>query len=264
MNKIALASLVTLCASLALAHDTWVQTNTNIVRVGDAVHVDLMLGNHGNDHRDFKLAGKVDPAAITLAVIAPDGKAHDLKPTLADLGYAPKEGYWTTKFVADRPGLYTIAQTSDAVVTYAPTRSIKSGKAYFVASKSLDTVPVNNPGFDKPLGHALELVPLTNPVTPMGPGTPLKVKLVYKGKPLADERVSFIPRGQNLKEGFDEQFERKTDKDGVATFEPKDANYYLVVAHRAEDKEGGANYTSTKYSATMSLFVPAVCPCCGE
>ena len=264
MKKLTTAAVVALCASLALAHDTWVQTNTNIVRVGDAIHVDLMLGNHGNDHRDFKLAGKVDPAAITLSVIAPDGKTHDLKPALADLGYAPKEGYWTTKFVADKPGLYTIAQTSDAVVTYAPTRSVKSGKGYFVASKSLDTVPVDNPGFDKPLGHALELVPLTNPVTPMGPGTLLKVKLIYKGKPLADEKVSFIPRGQTLKEGFDDRFERKTDKDGVATFEPKEANYYLLVAHRADDKAAGEGYTSTKYSATMSLFVPAICPCCGE
>jgi len=264
MKKITIATLLALCTSLAFAHDTWVQTNTNIVRVGDAVHVDLMLGNHGNDHRDFKLAGKVEPAAITLAVVAPDGKTHDLKPALADLGYAPKEGYWTTKFIADRAGLYTIAQTSDAVVTYAPTRSIKSGKAFFVASKTLDAVTEKNPGFDKPLGHALELVPLTNPVTPMGPGLPVKVKLLYKGKPLADEKVSFIPRGQTLKEGFDDQFDRKTDKDGVATFEPKDANYYLIVAHRAEDNEGGANYTSTKYSATMSLFVPAICPCCGE
>jgi uncharacterized GH25 family protein len=265
MKNLTIAAIaVALWASLAVAHDTWVQTNTNIVRVGDVVHVDLLLGNHGNEHRDFKLASKVDPANVTLTVTAPDGKVHDLKPSLADLGYAPKEGYWTTKFIADKPGLYTVAQTSDAVVSYAPTRSIKSGKTYFVASKSLDTVPEDNPGFDKPLGHALELVPLTNPVTPMGPGTPLKVKLLFKGKPVVDETISFIPRGQTLKEGFDERFERKTIQDGVATFEPKEANYYLIVAHRADDKEAGEGYTSTKYSATMSLYVPAICPCCGE
>ena len=153
---------------------------------------------------------------------------------------------------------------SDAVVSYAPTRSIKSGKAFVVASKSMDNVPENNPGFDKPLGHALELVPLTNPVTPMGPGTTLKVKLLFKGKPLANETISFIPRGQTLKEGFDDRFERKTDADVVATFEPKEANYYLIVAHRADETESGTGYTSTKYSATMSLYVPAICPCCGE
>ena len=76
--------------------------------------------------------------------------------------------------------------------------------------------------------------------------------------------VSFIPRGQTLKEGFDDRFERKTDETGTATFEPNDANYHLIVAHHADDKAAGEGYTSTKYSATISLFVPAICPCCGE
>src|SRR5262245_28413069 len=88
------------------AHDTWVQTNTNIIRVGDAVHVDLMLGNHGNDHRDFKLASKFDPDAGTLNVVWPDGKSIDLKAKLADLGYAPKEGFHSAKFATAKPGLY--------------------------------------------------------------------------------------------------------------------------------------------------------------
>src|SRR5215475_4223718 len=121
----AILSLI-LLTSVGLAHDSWVQTNANIVRPGDNVHIDLMLGNHGNDHRDFKLAGKLDLAGATLAVIAPDGKRFDLKDRLADLGYAPKEGYWTTRFTASQPGLYLVAHTSDKVVSYAPTRSIKS------------------------------------------------------------------------------------------------------------------------------------------
>jgi uncharacterized GH25 family protein len=251
-------------AGVAVAHDTWVQTNTNLVRVGDVVHVDLMLGNHGNDHRDFKLAGKPDLEKVTLAVIAPDGHTHDLKPTAVDLGLAPKEGYWTAKFRPSAPGMYVVAQASDAVVSYAPTRSIKSGKAMFVATKRLDAVPADNPGFDLALGHPLELVPKTNPVTPMGPGTTLKVQLLYKGKPLADHRVSFIPRGVTLAEGFDARYERKTDADGIASFEPPDANYYLVVAHHADDSAAGDRYTSTKYSAPLTVYVPAVCPCCGE
>src|SRR5688500_5999299 len=97
-----------LVASAALAHDTWVQTNTNIVRVGDAVHVDLMLGTHGNAHRDFKLAGKATLEGGTLAVIGPDGKSHDLSPSLIDQGYAPKEGYFTAMFQPDKAGLYMV------------------------------------------------------------------------------------------------------------------------------------------------------------
>jgi uncharacterized GH25 family protein len=254
--------LLSLC-SLALAHDTWIQTNTNLVRVGDAVSVDLMLGNHGNDHRDFKIAGKVDPEKVTLHVVAPDGSKRDLKPDLRDIGTAAKEGYYNAMVAADRAGLYSLVQTSDQVVAYAPTRSIKSAKAFFVASRSLDRPPTDNPGHDRVFGHALELVPLTNPVTPMGKGTPMKLKLLFKGSPLPDAKVSFIPRGVTLKEGYDARYERTTDADGIVVYEPAEANLYLIVAHHA-DSAAGDGYTSTKYSATVTLWVPAICACCGE
>ncbi|HEY7157766.1 MAG TPA: DUF4198 domain-containing protein [Gemmataceae bacterium] len=265
MTKYFLGILAALMLTAALsAHDTWVQTNTNIVRAGDNIHIDLMLGNHGNDHRDFKLAGKIDLEGCTLTIVAPDGKRYDLKDRLSDTGYTPKEGYWTTPFAAVKPGLYLVAHTSDKVVSYAPTRSVKSAKTYFVVSKGLDNVSRDNPGFDKPLGHALELVPQASPVTPMGPGTPIKVKLLYKGKPLAGARVSFIPRGVTLTEGFDARYERKTDERGLASFTPTEGNYYLVVAHHLEPKESGKKHQSTKYSATLTVLVPQVCPCCGE
>jgi uncharacterized GH25 family protein len=157
-----------------------------------------------------------------------------------------------------------VAHTHDKVVRYAPVRSVKSAKTCFVLSKSLDGVPRDNPGFDRVLGHALELVPEANPVTPMGPGTPIKVRLLYKGKPLAGARVSFIPRGTTLAEGFDKRYERKTDAKGRARFTPTEGNYYLVVAHHLEPKEAGKGYKSTKYSATLAVLVPQVCPCCGE
>lgn len=74
----------------ALAHDTWVQTNSSIVRTGDVVHIDLMLGNHGNEHRDFKIAGKLSLEGATLELIDPEGKHFDLKERLVDTGYTPQ------------------------------------------------------------------------------------------------------------------------------------------------------------------------------
>lgn len=263
LKTFAAAAIVAMSAVYAHGHDTWVQTNTQIVRTGDAVHVDLMLGNHGNDHRDFKIAGKTTLGGTTLTVINPAGETHDLRPGLIDLGYTDKEGHWSVPVVTSKPGLYLIAHTSDKVVTYAPKRSVKSAKAFFVASDSLDKVPMANAGFDRVLGHPLELVPLTNPVTPMGPGVVQKVKLLFEGKPLANHRVSFIPRGAALSEGFDDRHERMTDADGVAKFEFKQGNYYLIVAHH-EDARKGEGYDSTKYSATMTVLVPALCPCCAE
>ncbi len=196
MRNLVILFAFVLATSHSVAHDTWVQTNTNLIRVGDAVYIDLMLGNHGNDHRDFKLASKVNLSDGTLAVVSPDGKSYDLKDRVADLGYAPKEGYYSAKFAAAKPGLYMVAHTSDHIVNHGgkPVRSIKSAKTFFLVSPSLDKVRNDWSGFDKSLGHVLELVPEASPVTPMGPGTPIKVKVLFKGKPLTGAKVSFIPR----------------------------------------------------------------------
>jgi uncharacterized GH25 family protein len=267
MKRIA-AALLLAAPSLAYGHDVWVETNVNLVRTGDVVHVDLMLGNHGNEHRDYKLAGKLAADGLDLEVVGPDGARYDLRDRLVDVGYTPQEGYWSARFEPVGPGLYAFAHHSARVVSYAPERSIKSGKTFFVATPSLDRPPADNPGFDKPLGHELELVPVSNPVTPMGPGSPIRVRLLYKGKPLAGERISFIPRGAALRPVADDRYERTTDANGEASFEPTEANHYLVAAHKTEaDEDGvldGKPYKFTKYGATLTVFVPRLCPCCGE
>jgi uncharacterized GH25 family protein len=224
----------------------------------------LLLGNHGNAHRDFKLAGKVDAAGSTLEVFAPGGERFDLKEQLVDIGYAPQEGFWTTRFVPSQAGLYMVSHVSDKVVSYAPARSVKSAKTFFVVSPTLDKVVPDKTGFDRPLGHPLELVPTSNPVTPMGPGTPIRVRLLHAGKPLAAARVSFIPRGETLAEGTDEKYERITGPEGDASFTPTFGTYYLVVAHHIEPNESGKGYDHTKYSATLCVYVPQVCSCCSE
>lgn len=263
--RIVLFIIVTvLSSSIVQAHDTWVQTNTNIIRTGDAVHVDLMLGNHGNDHRDFKLASKVPLVGISLRLHSPNGSPLDLTSQLVDVGYTPKEGFWTTKAAVTEPGLYLLEHTTSRYVNHGTSqRSVKSAKTFFVAAKNLGNIPHDNPGFDKVLGHPLELVPEANTVTPMGPDVPIRVKLLFKGKPLAGAKVSFIPRGVTLSEGFDANYERTTNDNGRASYTPKDGNYYLVVVHHETD-EKGHGYESSKYTATLTVFVPDVCPCCGE
>ena len=259
-----LLTFVCIGAARATAHDTWVETSTNMLRPGDAVYVDLMLGNHGNGHRDFKLAGKIDLASCHLEVLDPAGKRFDMIDRLVDTGYAPREGYWTGKYVPNSPGMYMVAHTLDKL--HRTKRAIKSSKTFFVVTENLDAVGKLNlkadTSFSKPLGHALELVPDKNPVLPMGPGRPIAVRLLFRGEPLEGERVSFIPRGAVLSEQFDDRFERKTDKEGSASYTPTEGNYVLVVAHHARPDEKGAGYDATNYSATMTVLVPEACPCC--
>ncbi|MCA9039855.1 MAG: DUF4198 domain-containing protein [Planctomycetaceae bacterium] len=268
MSRFTLLSLGLFClvtVQAAFAHDTWVETNSNLVRTGNAVYVDLKLGNHGNEHRDFKQASKIDLDSCSLDVVDPQGNRYDLIPQLHDTGYAPNEGYWTGKFVAMKPGLYSVEHKLDKIVNHGrPVRSIKSGKTFFVASPTLDEVNPDNPGFDRVAGHPLELVPVANPVTPMGPGKPLKIKVLFKDKPLTETRVSFIPAGVTLSEGFDQEYERTTDSEGIASFTPRTGNSYLVVVHHRSPEEKGTEYEETIYSATLTVLVPEVCPCCGQ
>lgn len=248
-----LVAATALSCATVFAHDTWVETNTHLARVGETVHVSLMLGNHGNGHRDFKLAGKADLEKSTLAAIDPAGKAHDLKPATRDNGHEEGEGFWVAKFTPTQPGTYLIAHTFEAVMGYAPVRSIKSAKTVFQASKQLDRV-AKPQGFNRVLGHPLEIVPQS----PLLPSGKLDVQLLWQGKPLAGKTVSFIPRGGQLEEGFDQRYERVTDKDGRAWFQPEEANYYLIVAHQNAPEEKGESYDSTKYSATLTWYVPSV------
>lgn len=247
----------------ATAHDTWVQVSSSIVRLDDVVHVDLFLGNHGNEHRDFKIAGKLGSLdGATLAVVGPAGKRTDLVPELVDLGYAPKEGFWSGRFVAAAEGLHCVAHTRDGIRHGG--RGLKSAKAYFLVSESLDRPPAATREHAQPLGHPLELVLESHPVLGSGPGREIAVRLLHQGKPLADERVSFIPRGTTLAAGFDPAYERKTDADGRCTYTPKEGNIVLIVAHRSNPEEKGEGYDKTSYSATLVLNVPQRCACCDE
>jgi len=256
-NSLLMTAAATLLMAASLsAHDTWIMVNSPVVRVGDVTHVDLMLGNHGNEHRDFKLASKISPESWTLDVVSPVKTTVDVKARMTDTGYAPKEGYWTTRFVAKESGLHVVAHTLDKL--HGTTRAIKSAKSYLLAADSLDQLPENRHDFSKPLGHPLELVPVTDPVRDLCPGRPIEVQLMYSGKPLPKARVSFIPRGQTLAEGFDPKYERTTDADGKASFTPEDGNWILIVVHHAQPEQKGEGYDKTHYTATLTVSVPEV------
>jgi len=242
------------------AHDTWLEAAPRLVRTDDVVHVGLFLGNHGNDHRDFKIASKVGSLdEVKVEVIGPDGRRTDLVPDMVDLGYAPKEGFWSARFVPAGEGLHCVAHFRHGVRHGA--MGYKGGKTYFLASESLDTPgkPMALPG---PLGHPLELVLESHPVLGAGPGRPIAVRLLFKGRPLADQVVSFIPRGATLTEGFDAEHERRTDAEGRCSFTPREGNLVLVVAHLVKPDETGEGYDRTAYAATLVIDVPQRCPCC--
>lgn len=230
----------------AFAHDAWIEADVPD-QAGDPVAIHLKLGNHGNHHRDFKLAGKVNPETITFDLIAPDGSRTDLKPRLQETATDADEPYWTLTVQPDAPGTYMVACLDDKVVHYAPKRSIKSAKTWF-------RIGDDDSGPAPALGHPLELVALTD-TTSADTETPILVQLLLHGKPLADTRVSFIPHGVELDEHFDPRYEVMTDETGRASFTPPRANLYLIVSHHEDPSASGDGYKATKYSATLIVQV---------
>ena len=246
----------------AMAHDIWIETNQSLLRVGEPVSLSLMLGNHGNHHRDFRLASKIPAGQQNLSVMGPNGKTLDLTTSLIDNGYEPKEGFWGATFQGDEPGIYQAVSTFDQVMSYAPVRDIKCAKTYFALTPTLDNPKKVETGFQKPVGAPLELVPVSNPVFDLGVGTSFSVKLIYKGNPLKDTVVSFIPKGVTLAGEMDPKFEVKTDAKGIATLSLNQPGQWLIAAHVTDANASGDGYKSIGYSATIHLRVPNICPCC--
>lgn len=246
----------------AMAHDIWIETNQSLLRVGESVSLSLMLGNHGNHHRDFRMASKIQAGQQNLSIIGVDGKSLDLTSNLINNGYEPKEGFWGTSFQGDNAGIYQAVSTFDQVMSYAPVRDIKCAKTYFALAQSLDNPKKVETGFQKPVGATLELIPVSNPVFDLGVGTSFSVKLLYKGSPLKDTVVSFIPKGVTLTGDLDPKFETKTDAKGVSTLSLNQAGQWLIAAHVTDATAAGEGYKSIGYSATIHLRVPNVCPCC--
>src|SRR5690606_3870145 len=111
--------------------------------------------------------------------------------------------------------------------------------------------------FAKAYGYPLEMVPLADPVR-LETGDTFRLRLLYKGKPLANTVVSCIPRGVLLKGELDRAHEARTDANGDVAFTLKRPNFYPVVARQTAPEETGEGYSDgTSYAATMTLQVRA-------
>lgn len=246
-----LALSLLMSGSLAYAHDTWVEAGPLSVRAGEYVYVNLMLGNHGNQHRDFRLASKITLAPCSLHVFGPDAEADDIKPAIIDMGSAEKEGFWTARYEPQASGVHEVVHTLDT--HHGTIRAVKSAKTYFVVEPSgrrlqQSTLPAAH-------GYGLELL-LHTEVVELAAGTEVRLQVLRSGQALPDARVTFVPRGTVLAADFDEQHERTSDADGFVSYVPAAGNVYLAIVHAVAADESGEGYDKTHYSAAMVLPIP--------
>lgn len=252
INCFTLAISLLIGAVPSNAHDTWLEPGTATVPVGEYTYIHLMLGNHGNDHRDFKLASKITLEPCSLTVVDPAGSTYDLKPAITDMGHAEKEGFWTARYVFAKPGIHRFVHTLDTL--HRTTRAVKSAKTFVTA---VDDGKPNSDVANEDVCHkfGLELV-LKTPFATIEAGHPIELQVMRSGKPLPKARVTFVPRGTSLAGEFDAKYERISDSDGRVQFVPEQGNVLFAVVHHMAEDEAGEGYENTHYSAAMVIQVP--------
>ncbi|HEV8342760.1 MAG TPA: DUF4198 domain-containing protein [Candidatus Binatia bacterium] len=255
-----LASLIFGLAQNALAHDGWIEISPWIAEKGQPVTVALMHGNHSNEHRSFRLAGKWDPTYTRLQLFDPSGKQMDLSNQLIDLGEDPEKtgpkgpkGFHIASFTAKEEGVYTLLARQERVVTEEQTgaklRSIRTARGTF-AALAVPTVreakKLKSPNQFLGGDDNLEIVPLAG-LLGLTSEELVTLEVRFKGKPAPGRVVSVIRKtgGATSAQDF------TTDDQGRIRFIAGPADFYLS---RVKFDEAGERDKST-YEATYVFQV---------
>jgi uncharacterized GH25 family protein len=220
-----------------LGHDGWIEPGPVMAEKGQPITIALMHGNHSNEHKSFRLAGKWDSQYTRLYVIDPSGKQTDLSSQLIDLGEDPEKtgpkgpkGFHLAAFLAKQAGLYFAVARQERTVTDeqngSKLRTIRTARSAFMAL-SVPTVKEAKrlKKFNHWLGSEdnLEIVPLTNPVGLMTEES-VALEVRFKGKPSPDRVLSIIRKmgGPASAQDF------TTDRQGRVRFVAGPADLYLA------------------------------------
>lgn len=258
-------STLLLTASLALglalptfAHDGWSQTYAPIIASGEVSYIELLYGNHSNEHKSYRIEGSWSPDTTKVFVTTPAGKKNDISPTLfytGEVGEKEQTGQnnaYLASFSASTPGAYIISVEGDSIFKGADTasRTLRSAKS-FVAVSDIPTVEQAKTitGFDRQVStDRAELVPHFNPAA-ITPNQQVSVQLLLKGKPLAKTEISLIRRSTS------DATVLTTDANGMISFTTGAADYYLLRAKPATAEKEAGKYDTTNYEATMTFTV---------
>jgi uncharacterized GH25 family protein len=255
--------LIMVSAEWSTAHDGWVEVSS-IVEKGQPVTISLMLGNHSNEHKSYRLAGKWNPKFTKLMVIEPSGKVSDLTTAIIDLGEDPEKtgpkgpkGFHIASFTPQMEGVHIVVGRQEEVAQHGDGprfRGVRSARTAFIA---LTTPRVsdakNSAGFDRGVNNEtlMEIVPISNPLG-VTQDSRLTFEVRYKGKQFPNQSVSVIGRLA----GAASVQELTTDEKGQITFSAGVADAYLMrvkFEERSERSEG--QYDLSAYEATYVFQV---------
>jgi uncharacterized GH25 family protein len=248
-----------LCPGIAISHDGWVEVAPAIVEKNQPATISLIQGNHANEHKSYRIAGKWDAKYTTLVVIDPKDKTTSLTDRLIDFGedaetIGPKgpKGFYLAQFFPKDDGLYqalarqarTLQQGDGPKVV-----TVRFAKTAFAAFKAPNVSAAKAlKGFDRMIAgdDAVEFIPVNNPLGIFSGGS-MTLELRKSGKPISGQLITLLRRI----DGFASVQERPTDDKGRSTFTVGPADSYLARVKideettRSDGLKDKASYEST-------------------
>lgn len=232
----AAAGLVALAAGPAAAHDFWIEPESFRPAAEQILRVRLRVGTSfagdevaRSDEHVLSFAAHGPTAVLAIAGRdgqMPAGLVRPVEPGLYVLGYESR-----SKFLELQPEKFAAYLREEGLEAILDERA-RLGEAerpsrelYARCAKSLVRVgdgPTS--GFDRRLGFALELVPLTDPFAPPATGARAFL-LLHEGKPLEGALVVALRR-----EAPQHPISARTDRDGRAELALDRGGAWLVKA----------------------------------
>lgn len=237
--------------SSASAHDVWLTFS------GPAAARRAIVNYGHPDDRPPAFADKV----VDIFMITPKGRSS----LLDGLAGASDDGIQiarTKRF--DDAGHTLLAarydngfwvKTTDGLYRNATRRLVPDAAESFWSGKFAKAITGADAPWQEVLGHDLELVPLSDPAKAK-PGEPLKVKVLFRGKPLAEAEVE---RGDGKTAVAEKDIPKfRTDAEGIAAVAiVKPGPHLLVIDHRAAPSVTPDQATADLYNATLWFNVVA-------
>jgi uncharacterized GH25 family protein len=199
----------------------------------DSITVAARYGDPGQYEKIYKIR------LLSFGAISPGGETSSILPTVKtepdELSLISSfhfkgvaEGTWTFASTYDN-GFYVHASDGHAIATTLADYPAAADSAhYFKFSKALLHIGRSSSGFDRVLGHRLELIPNADPFAVVVGGS-LPVTVYFEGKPLANATVEI---GDEKSAGRSP--EQKTDSKGVVQVPVDHRGWYrLAVTYRA-------------------------------
>ena len=239
-------ALASACTSLAFAHDI------NLFPQMEDTNLQVLVKyGHPSNYSPARLSSLVD-----LAAYSPDGKRIDnVKDVKQDgdylswtVGKSVQPGTWlfATRYdsgfyVKTAEGRFVNTTKLEVPNAVNAARSFKFGKALFAVGAA-------GPGFNRIVGHRLEIVPQEDPFLAKVGGD-LLVKVLFEGKPLADVGVEIGDGVTHMKEVDIPRY--KTNSEGLVRVPIKGNGLRLVAVDYDVPSVTPTLASKDSYSATL-------------